>query len=211
MTAPRIGIMGGMFDPVHYGHLAAATAALDALILDRLYLVPCAQPNHRDAAIADGQHRLAMLQLAAGADTRLLVDDREIRRPGVSYAVDTLASFSGQYPDADLVFVLGWDSFLSLPRWHRWQDMFAYAHFCAVSRPGVSEAVPAVLAREMAERSVTSPQALFSRHTGNILVLDGVKVDVSSTQLRQARERGTLDESLLPAAVAAYIRQHALY
>jgi nicotinate-nucleotide adenylyltransferase len=211
MTAPRIGIMGGMFDPVHRGHLAAATAALDALGLESLHLVPCAQPNHRQAAIADGQQRLAMLQLAAGLDERLQVDDREIRRPGVSYAVDTLASFSEQYPDADLVFVLGWDSFLSLPCWHRWQDMFAFAHFCAVSRPGVTEPVPEALAQEMAVRAVTSSEVLFSRHSGNILVLDGVQVDVSSTQLRQARERGALDESLLPATVAAYIRQHALY
>jgi len=211
MTAPRIGIMGGMFDPVHCGHLAAATAALDVLALESLHLVPCAQPNHRDAAIADAQHRLTMLQLAAEADPRLQVDDREIRRAGVSYAVDTLASFSEQYPDAGLVFVLGWDSFLSLPRWHRWRDMFTFAHFCAVSRPGVNESVPEALAQEMAARRVASPQALFSRRSGNILVLDGVQVDVSSTQLRQAREQGELNESLLPAAVAAYIRRHALY
>lgn len=207
----RIGVMGGMFDPVHRGHIAAAVAALDTLTLDSLHLVPCARPNHRRAPSASGQHRLKMLELAADVDQRLVVDDRELHRPGVSYAVDTLRSFAAEQPDAALVFVLGWDSFLSLPDWHQWLELFELAHFCAVSRPGKTDPVPPVLQTELMTRRAESSQSLFRQKSGGIFILDGVQVDVSSTRLREALAQKPADHSLLPPAVAAYIHQHKLY
>jgi len=207
----RIGVFGGMFDPVHRGHVAAAVAALDALQLETLHFVPCARPNHRDDPSASAEHRLQMLELAASVDTRLGVDDRELRRPGTSYAVDTLQSFAEEWPDAALVFVLGWDSFLSLPSWHRWSDLFELAHFCAVSRPGADEPMPPELHKELLARRADSPQSLFQQRCGGIFILDGVDMDISSSRLREAMEGKSTDDTLLPPAVAAYIRQHKLY
>lgn len=212
----RIGVMGGMFDPVHRGHVAAARAALEQLGLTRIHMVPCASPNHRGPASATGEQRMQMLSLAIAGDERLLVDDRELRRSGKSYAVDTLKSIHEDYPNASLVFVLGWDSFLSLPRWHQWQSLFEHAHLCAVSRPGVawppagspdSETLQALLE----QRQVETPEALFSEQQGAVYVLEGVENDVSSTALREAlRSRQTTRDWLEPA-VTEYIDAHALY
>lgn len=216
----RIGIMGGMFDPVHTGHLQLAQTALRTLQLDRLHLVPCAQPNHRSQASASQRHRKAMLDIAVAADRRLVVDDREYRRAGVSYAVDTLKSFAEEFPDAALVYVQGWDSFNSLPTWHRWQELFLFAHVCAISRPGhklPNQQSPrgsavAMLYEEVRLRQVGSVDALFCSRQGSILILDELAVDVSSTQVRNALASENADMSTnVCEGVAEYIRQHQLY
>jgi len=205
----RIGIMGGMFDPVHSGHLTAARAAIDGLALKQLHLVPCARPNHRQAATAHADHRLQMLQLASAGDSRLLVDTREIERPGTSYAVDTVASLAAEQPAATLVFVLGLDSFATLTQWHRWQDLLMLAHLCVVARPApVRFAVQ--LERLLAERRC-QPEQLGDRRAGAIILLDEVSVPVSSTAVREALAVKQLPTGWLPDAVAAYISSHGLY
>jgi len=214
----RIGIMGGMFDPVHAGHLQAARAAMQVLELSHIYMVPCAIPNHREQPGASQQHRQAMLELAIGADSGFSVDDREFRRQGVSYAVDTLQSFAGEYPDAALVYVLGWDSFNSLPSWYRWRELFSFSHFCAVSRPGetlptaLNTATPAAqaLLAELQARQVHSAQQLFRRRSGGIYILEDLAIPVSSSDVRQALEAGTTVNQL-PAKVLDYIYEHKLY
>ena len=213
----RIGVMGGMFDPVHRGHLAAALAAVEQLGLERLHLLPCATPNHRDLATASSEHRLAMLDLVSKAHPKLLVDDRELRRTGISYTVDSLAELHQELPDVSLVFVQGWDSFLSLPGWHRWQSLFDHAHLCAVSRPGVvwpprSEDANNRLLRELlSARGADSPETLFRRPVGGIYVLDGVNIDISSTDLRCRLREGADTSDWLEPPVRAYIAHHGLY
>lgn len=214
----RIGIMGGMFDPVHIGHMQLALTALQVLKLDRLHLVPCAVPNHRDQASASQIHRKAMLEIAVDSDSRLVVDDREYRREGVSYAVDTLQSFAEEFPDATLVYVQGWDSFNSLPTWHRWRELFLYSHIFAISRPGQTlptensppGSTAAILYDELKTRQVTSVDALFAVRHGRMMVQADMALDVSSTAVREALGAGAGAANVCEG-VDRYIRQHQLY
>lgn len=219
----RIGIMGGMFDPPHLGHTRAALAAADALALGRVYMIPCARPNHRSGASADAGHRLAMLRLACAGQRVLEVDDRELRRGGISYTADTLEEFAALYPRALRVFIQGWDSFLTLPRWERWEEIFRSSHVCAVSRPGgrlpvrdSDDPTERIMAEVLARRRVDRPEDLLPGAAGGILILEGVDCAISSTQLRrllgQREEKGAAElEQWLVPDVAAYIRMHQLY
>lgn len=222
----RIGIMGGMFDPVHLGHTGAALAAAEALDLDGVLMVPCARPNHREGASAPADDRLAMLELACRSTAALRVDDRELRRPGTSFMADTLQEIASQFPDALRVFIQGWDSFLTLPRWERWRDVLRFSHICAVSRPGCrlpdagsEDGAERLMADLLAARRVRTPQALAESEAGGILVLDVPDCDISSTRLRSllyrarqgdAAARRQADQWLSPS-VAAYIHAHRLY
>jgi len=224
----RIGVMGGMFDPVHSGHLQAALTAVRLLALDQLRLVPCHVPNHRGPAKASPAERLEMLQLATADEPRLLVDPREMERDGVSYTVDTLASLRSDFPEATLVLVLGWDAFSGLPSWHRWRDLLTLAHMLVISRPSATSEQPLIdgLAQTLRRCQVASTEELFSQPAGAILVTDELQVDISSTQVRNLLHDGSDADtlrrssllpsslppsSLLPRAVAQYIDQHGLY
>lgn len=212
----RIGIMGGMFDPVHRGHLRVAETALTALRLDHVRLIPCAVPNHRDQASASAAHRLAMLELALSdlGEPRLQTDDRELLRPGVSYMVDTLASLAAQFPGATLVYIMGWDSFNSLPRWHRWRQMLDYCHLCAVSRPGVRLATDSMSEQNadwLLSRQVDSVSGLFDSTNGKLFVLDQLADPAASTDIRQALTTGEQEFTDIPGVVLDYIRKHQLY
>jgi nicotinate-nucleotide adenylyltransferase len=215
----RIGVMGGMFDPVHTGHVAAAVAALDSLSLDELRLIPCADPFHRDAAVADADDRVAMLKLAAQTDARLLVDDRELKRQGVSYTVDTLLSLHDDFPDSVFVLVLGEDAFDNLPHWHRWQDLFGLCHICVINRPNVNQvprsdsSTAQALQQELTKRQVFSADELFAEHTGRIFLLNKEALQVASNELRRQLRSGTDSSAatMLPTAVSNYITEHKLY
>jgi nicotinate-nucleotide adenylyltransferase len=157
-----IGILGGTFDPVHYGHLRLAEEAADALALDRVVLIPAALPNLRARPGTDAQHRLAMTRLAAADNPRLTVDDRELEREGVSYTVDTLAELRAKVGTRNPIWlILGADAFLRLPAWSRWLQLFDLAHIAVATRPGyaLEEAVnrSAELAAEWHRRIVTVP------------------------------------------------------
>jgi len=216
----RIGVMGGMFDPVHTGHISAALAALDCLSLDELRLIPCADPFHRDAAVADAEDRLAMLKLAAQVDARLLVDDRELKRQGISYTVDTLLSLHVDFPDSMFVLVLGQDAFQGLSHWHRWQELFELCHICVVNRPVTGHDQRSddstgrqALKRELARRQVHNPDELFAEHRGRIFLLNKEALQIASNDLRQQLGAGADSSvaSMLPAAVSHYIAEHNLY
>jgi nicotinate-nucleotide adenylyltransferase len=157
-----IGILGGTFDPVHYGHLRLAEEAADALALERVVLIPAALPNLRARPGTEAQHRLAMTRLAAADNPRLAVDDRELEREGVSYTVDTLAELRAEVGTRNPVWlILGADAFLRLPDWSRWLQLFDLAHVAVATRPGypLEEAVnrSPQLAAEWNRRIVTLP------------------------------------------------------
>lgn len=204
--------MGGMFDPVHMGHLSAARLAQTALALDVVYLVPCARPNHRELAGVSGADRLAMLELAIAGDGRLKADDRELQRPGVSYMVDTLRSFVDQFPHSTLVYILGRDSFYTLPAWHQWRQLLDLCHLAVINRPGTEQNMPAALAQEITPRLVTHGSALFTAlpSRGRVLMLDDLDIPVSSSAIRQSLACADMPAAV-PPAVQAYIRQHGLY
>ena len=210
-TRQKIGVMGGMFDPVHDGHLAAARLALTELSLDRVHLVPCARPNHRGEPGVSGEHRVAMLNLAIAGDKRLMADTRELQRPGVSYMVDTLRSFVAEFPQAVLVYILGRDSFYSLPRWHQWRELLDLCHLAVTHRPAQDSGVmePALLA-EFQQRRVETAAQLMSHARGRILMLDNLDVPASSSAVRQALAHKAAHIPV-PAAVLDYIHTHGLY
>ena len=207
----RVGVMGGMFDPVHRGHIAVALEAVNALSLEELRMVPCHLPNHRDPATASAQDRVTMVNLAAQIDRRLQVDERECMRPGVSYTVDTLESLRVDFPNAALVLVMGADAFLGLARWHRWQEILHFAHITVVSRPGVTITIPAEIADEMQGRQVESATQLFAAREGRVIMLNRLQMDISSTQVRSTLQMHQPISTLLPDAVASYIEEHGLY
>jgi len=209
----RIGVMGGMFDPVHSGHLQAALTALRLLELDQLRLVPCHVPNHRGPAKASSTERLEMLQLAVAGEPRLLVDPREMERDGVSYTVDTLTSLRNDFPGATLVLVLGWDAFAGLPSWHRWRELLTLAHMLVISRPAAAPEQPLLegLAQTLRRCQVASAEELFRQPAGAILVTEELQLDISSTQVRDLLHAGSDADMLLPTAVEQYIDRHGLY
>ena len=114
-----IGVFGGTFDPIHYGHLRTAFELMQALRLEEVRFMPCANPPHREAPVADANLRLAMVKTAVEAQKGFLVDDRELKRDGPSYSVDTLMDLRGQYPTRALCLIVGMDAFLSLPKWYQ--------------------------------------------------------------------------------------------
>ncbi len=211
MAARRIGIMGGMFDPVHLGHLEAANAAIETLKLDELRMIPCHVPNHREGAHASAEDRLAMLRLATVDYHRVIVDDRECRREGVSYTVDTLASIAEECPDAILVLVMGIDAFAKLPSWQSWQALFMMAHILVLDRPGPEVTIDPELQMDLEYRTVADVERLFWVPQGKILRLQQPLVDISSTQVRENLLRKGSAGSDIPRVVEDYIHAHSLY
>lgn len=227
----RLGILGGMFDPVHDGHVAVARKALDELQLDRVHVIPCHVPAHRQSAVVSGAHRLAMLQLALAGQPGLVADDRELQRPDVSYTVNTLESFRQQFPTATLVCIMGWDSFAGLTRWHRWEALLQLAHLCIAARgiaasgieaqskaaqPPAGRALQAPdleqrLRDLLAQRLVTDTAALFAQRVGNIFLLEELALPHSSTAVRASLQAGGSPDAALAPAVLHYIQQHQLY
>ena len=131
-----IGIFGGTFDPVHYGHLRTAFELIQALRLSEVRFMPAGNPPHRDTTIASPELRLQMVKAAIGQQPGFNVDDREMRRAGPSYSVDTLAELRAEMPDRSICLIVGMDAFLGLPTWHQWQKILTLSHLIVAHRPG---------------------------------------------------------------------------
>lgn len=211
MPPMKIGVMGGMFDPIHNGHLAVALSALESIPLDHVRLVPCHVPNHRDHANASAQSRLTMLQLVATQYPGLVVDNRECKRDTVSYTVDTLISLQEQFAEATLVLILGWDSFCSLPTWHRWKDLLGLAHIVVMRRGGDNSIVSPALLSELQRREAPELASLNETRSGRIVLLSSVCETVSSTQVRDRIKAGQSVNTQVPEVVQEYIEQNELY
>jgi nicotinate-nucleotide adenylyltransferase len=212
-----IALLGGTFDPVHYGHLRFADAVRRALGLPEVRLVPARDPPHRDSPKAPAADRLAMLKLAVAEFPGLVVDDRELRRDGKSYTVDTFTTLRREFPDRPLLLLLGADAFRGLTTWHRWRELFDLANLVVVERPGVDleAGLPPPLLAILRERLVASPESLLSRPAGAILRQPIAPLDVSATEIREHIARradaAEMNRGLLPPAVLAYIDLHHLY
>lgn len=209
-----IGIFGGTFDPVHFGHLRPALELMEELALREVHLIPSAIPPHRDPPFADGAHRLAMLRQAVAGQPGFVVDERELRRAGVSYMVDTLASLREEFGERPLCLLLGMDAFLKLHCWHRWAEIPELAHIVATHRPGWefdSGVVPAPMAEVLEQRRVEQPEALADEPAGRILLQSVTQLDISATAIRKAVRNGRSVRYLTRDAVLEYIAEHHLY
>lgn len=211
--APRVGLLGGTFDPVHEGHLSAARAAWSALGLDRMLFVPSRQPPHRaDRPRATASHRFAMVALAVADHPGWEACDLELEREGPSYSFDTLGALHASGCDPrQLYFVIGSDAFADITSWSRYPDVLDAAHFVVIARPGTPLAslesrVPALRSR------IVPVAALGSATRPSIACLEVTTPDVSSTEIRSHAADGDAGlASLVPAPVAAHILQHRLY
>ena len=203
----RIGLLGGTFDPVHFGHLRPAVEVRAALDLDELRLLPCRVSPLRDEPAAAPEHRLAMLRLALEGQEDLRLDARELEREPPSYTVDTLAAVRAEEPEARLFFVLGADAFADFDRWHRWDGILELAHLVVTRRPGASLEVPAGLAERVSE----DPRDLARAASGRVLVQPVTQLDISATAIRRLAATGGDLRYLMPEAARQYLQRHQLY
>jgi nicotinate-nucleotide adenylyltransferase len=215
-TAP-IGILGGTFDPIHYGHLRLAEELAGTLRLDQVLLVPSGTPPHRAAPGVAAEHRLAMVELAAAGNARFRVDGREVRRAGPGYTFDTLAELRAEAGNTrPLALLVGADAFLEFATWHRWHEIFGLAHVAVAHRPGYpmerwAERMPQPLAREYTTRLMQQPLATHLSPAGGIVVVPFTALDISATAVRDMLRAGASPRYLLPDTVLDYIQIHRLY
>ncbi|GAA5173586.1 nicotinate-nucleotide adenylyltransferase [Niveibacterium umoris] len=209
-----LGILGGTFDPIHFGHLRLAEEAHAQLGLARVRLIPAGRPAHRGAPGAGAAHRLAMTRLAAAANPHLEVDAAEVLSDAPSYTVPTLERLRSELGAArPLVLLLGADAFAGLPSWHRWETLFALAHIAVATRPGHSFE-PEALAPELAEhcrRRAGEVAQLAEAPGGLILRFPITPLDISATAIRAQCACHESPRYLLPDGVVDYIAQHRLY
>ncbi len=207
----RIGLLGGTFDPIHYGHLRSALEVHEWLELDELRLIPSARPPHRDVPGATARQRLDMVNLAAARATGLKVDDRELNRDRPSFTVETLESLRAEIgDDVALFMVVGWDAFCGLPSWHRWDELLELASLVVLQRPDYDLDPPEVLKDLMAARSVSEPSQARAP-SGEIVCLAQTPLAISATHIRALVSAGRSPRFLLPDAVLGYIETHGLY
>lgn len=197
--AVRLGIMGGSFNPIHNAHLALAREAMDAFALARVLFIPAGNPPHKREGLADKEQRLHMVALAVADEPRFEVSDIEVRRPGTTYAVDTLCALRAQFPEASLWYIIGADTLLELPTWREPDRVFALCSLIVCARPGWQE------------EAVCACMASLRARGANIHTLHMPELDISSTTIRRHAIQDTLPEALLPPQVAAYLREHPLY
>lgn len=206
-----VGILGGTFDPVHYGHLRAAVEVGEALGFAQVRMLPSARPPHRSPPVASAEHRLEMLRRAIAGCELLVTDDSEIRRPGPSYMVDTLAGLRERLGATPLVLVIGQDAANGLDRWHRWRELFGLAHIAVMRRPGAVSDYRGGLAEFMADRRAEDPEAFRREPAGRVLPVEITQLEIASTTIRSLVAGGRSPAFLLPPAVADYVREHGLY
>lgn len=209
----RIGVLGGTLDPIHCGHLAAATAARDAFDLPRVLVVPSHVPPHRNLGpVASAFHRFAMTALAVSGLPRLEACDDELRADGPSYTASTLERLNAKgHRPSHIFFITGADAFAEIATWKRYPEVLDLAHFVVVSRPGY--AIETLAARLPDLRSRMRPAAAPARTDGSplIFLLDAPTPEVSSTTIRERLRRGESLAGLVPPLVETHIHQHRLY
>lgn len=212
-----VGIFGGTFDPIHYGHLRLAEEAVAQLRLDEVRFIPAGSPPHRSAPGAPAEQRLAMARLAVAGNARFAVDDREVRRAGPGYTIDTLAELRAEVGGhRPLALLMGADAFLDLATWRRWEQLFTVAHIVVAYRPGFPvdtwhTRMPVPLAREYRARLAQQPLAVHLAPAGGVFVLPIAELDISATGIRDAAGRGMTARYLLPDSVLDYIETQGLY
>lgn len=196
LTARRVGLFGGSFDPVHLAHLALARSALVQLGLDELRWVPAGQPWQKAGqALCGGEHRAAMVALMIEGEARFALDRSELARGGPSYTVDTVQAWRSHEPGVSVVLILGQDQYARLPSWHRWRELLAMAELAVAARAGqeIRAAAEVELVAHRMQR------------------LDMPAMDISSTLVREHVSRGGDIKPMVGEKVAGYIAQHHLY
>lgn len=206
-----IGIFGGTFDPIHYGHLRTAFELTQALRLSEVRFMPAGDPPHRDVTVASPQLRLQMVRAAIGQQQGFNVDDREMRRAGPSYSVDTLAELRAEMPDRSLCLIVGMDAFLGLPTWHQWQNILNFAHLIVAHRPGWRAPTMGPLGELLVDHGTGRVDDLHEDKAGRIFIHAVTQLEISSTEVRKLIAMGRDPRYLMPDAVRDIIQQSGCY
>ena len=206
-----IGIFGGTFDPIHHGHLKTVQHVKDQLQLEQVRLVPLGQAVHRQQPEATTAERLEMLQAALTEYTDLLADDREIRRSGGSYTVDTLASLHEDFPDKTFCLITGVDAINHFAKWHKPEKILTLANIVVMHRPDESLSDNPQLQALLQNRLCADINEFSQNRTGQVMLLDVPQIRISSTQIRQRLKEHQDIEDLVPSEVAKLITQKQLY
>ena len=210
-----LGLFGGTFDPVHFGHLRLAEEAIGHLGLGGVRWIPAGQPPHRGQPQVTGAQRLEMVLRSTAGNARFSVDAAEVESLAPSYTVTTLERLRRELGAAQpLVLLVGADAFAGLPTWHRWRDIFSLAHIAVSHRPGFPVAagsLPPALAAEFAGRRLHDPAGLGAAPSGAIVTFTMTQLAISATQLRALFANGRSARYLLPDSVLDYINLNQLY
>ena len=209
-TAP-LGVFGGTFDPIHFGHLRTAFEILHAVRLDEVRLVPAGDPPHRAPPRVAAAQRLELVRAAAADQPGFVVDDREVRREGPSYTVLTLRELRAERPETPLCLIVGMDAFLGLPTWHRWTELLSLAHLIVAPRPGWVAPSAGELGDLLARHGVDDCEPLHNALAGRILIQPVTQLEISSTELRDLLAAGRDPRYLVPDSVRELIRARHSY
>lgn len=206
-----MGVFGGTFDPVHYGHLRTAFEMLQALRFDEVRFMPCGNPPHRGHTYADAELRLEMVRVATEGQPGFVVDDRELHRDGPSYSVDTLAALRSDFPLRPLALIIGMDAFLGLPKWYHWREILQLSHIVVAHRPGWRAPDIGPLGELLADRGTHRIGDLHQAKSGHIYIHDVTQLEISSTEIRHLVAAGRDPRFLMPDAVREVIMRSACY
>lgn len=203
-----IGLFGGTFDPVHYGHLRSALEVKELFKLDEVRLIPSSAPPHRAQPAATAPQRLRMLELAIDNQAGLIIDNRELVRVGRSYMVDTLSSLRADFPGQPLLLFIGSDAFNGLTSWYRWWQLFDYAHVVVLTRPGfAAQALDGFFESVQVEEK----ERLEQETAGKLFFQPVTQLEISATAIRTMIAEKRNPGFLLPDTVIDYIRRNNLY
>lgn len=212
-----IGILGGTFDPIHFGHLRLAQEVADQLRLAEVRFIPSGTPPHRAAPATAAADRLAMVRLAVAGNALFTVDPRETVSAAPGYTVDTLTALRAEAgARQSLVMILGADAFLDLATWSRWHQLFELAHIAVAYRPGFpvdtwQSRMPQPLAAEYNARLMHQPFSVHVAPAGGIVVVPIAELNISATMIRESLRGGRNPRYLLPESIYQYIQEHMLY
>ena len=215
--APLVGIFGGTFDPIHYGHLRVAEEIVETVGLQKMYFVPAGMPRLRHSPVASSQHRVEIVRLAIQKNPDFVLDEREIYRDGVSYSIDTVREFKQEFgEEVRLCFILGADAFIKLPEWNNWKELFNLCHFIVSTRPGYSltlikELLSKELREECSQRWVSNTESLRKDTSGLIFIASTTMLDISATTIRAHIAVGRSVRHLVPSVTVNYISENKLY
>ena len=210
-----IGLLGGTFNPIHYGHLRTAQELADALGFDEVRFIPSANPPHRTTPEVSAEHRAAMVQLAIADNPLFKLDMRELARMGASYMIDTLISLREELGEhAVLCLIMGSDAFVKLDTWHHWQKLLDFCHIILVQRPNIAPDQPklsAELTSLLHDHYTENVIDLIERTNGYIHMQKITPLEISATRIRESLKTGHSVRYLMPENVIAYIVSHKLY
>ncbi len=206
----RIGILGGTFDPIHFGHIRPALEVRDKLNLDRVWLMPNHIPPHKASTCVSTEQRLEMVQLVCDQYDEFDLCDIEAKRDTPSYLVTTLKQLRGEHPNDEFYFIMGMDSLVSLPTWYEWRSIFTLCHIVVSQRHGWCLNPDSAVYEEY-EHRLTPTNQIPPQSTGLIIPIEIAPQPYSSTEIRHQLFNGIIPENALPSKIIKFIQHNSLY